>query len=86
MCKAKEPSKGGMPRFAPTEDERALVKLLIANGFAQHVVCQYIRNRRGSHISESTLNHLIVTHGRVGIAATPRFTAFNNILSAHPAQ
>jgi len=37
-AKAKEPSKGGMPRFVPTDEDRALVKLLIANGFAQHVV------------------------------------------------
>jgi hypothetical protein len=44
-----------MPRFEPTDDERRLVKLLMANGFAQHVVGQYISNRRGPHTSESTL-------------------------------
>jgi len=44
-----------MPRFEPTDEDRAIVKLLIASGFAQHVICQYIRNGRGSHISESTL-------------------------------
>lgn len=53
--RAKEPTKGGMPRFVPTEEDRALIKLLIANGCPQHKVCQYISNRRGSHISESTL-------------------------------
>ena len=35
MKKAKEPRKGGTPRFVPTDDERALVKLLTANGYAQ---------------------------------------------------
>jgi hypothetical protein len=50
-AKAKEPSKGGMPRFVPTDEHRALVKLLIANGYAQHVVCRYISNHRGSHIA-----------------------------------
>jgi len=64
--KAKEPSKGGMPRFVPTDDERALVKLLIANGFAQHLVCQYISNRRGSHISESTLKRAFAHELKVG--------------------
>ena len=39
-AKAKEPSKGGMPRFIPTDEDRALVKLLIANGYAQHLICQ----------------------------------------------
>jgi hypothetical protein len=40
--KAKRPlHKGGMPPFVPTDEERALVKLLIANGYAQHV-CRYI--------------------------------------------
>ncbi len=46
--KAKEPRKGGMPRFVPTDDERA------ANGYAQDLICKCISNRRGSHISEST--------------------------------
>jgi hypothetical protein len=53
-ARAKGPSKGGMPRFVPTDEERALVKLLIGNGYAQHLICQYIGNRRGSQISEST--------------------------------
>ena len=65
-AKAKEPSKGGMPRFVPTDDERALVKLLIANGFAQHLVCQFISNRRGSHISESTLKRVFAHKLEVG--------------------
>ena len=64
--KAKEPSKGGMPRFVPTDEDRALVKLLIANGFAQHVVCRYISNGRGSHISESTLKRAFARELEIG--------------------
>jgi len=66
MRKAKEPHKGGMPRFVPTDEDRALVKLLIANGYAQHVVCQYISNRRGSHISESTLKRAFARELEIG--------------------
>jgi hypothetical protein len=55
-----------MPRFVPTEDERGLVKLLIANGYAQHLVCQYISNRRGKHISESTLKRVFAHELEVG--------------------
>jgi hypothetical protein len=32
--------------FVPTDDERALVKLLAANGYAQHLNCQYISAAR----------------------------------------
>jgi len=63
---AKEPSEGGMTRFIPTEDERALVKLLIANGYAQHLVCKCIGNRRGSHISESTLKRAFAHELKAG--------------------
>jgi hypothetical protein len=55
-----------MPRFVPTDDERALVKLLIANGYAQHLVCQYISNRRGSHISESMLKRAFARELEIG--------------------
>ena len=55
-----------MPRFVPTDEARALVKLLIANGYAQHLVCQYIGNRRGSHISESTLKRAFAHELAVG--------------------
>ncbi len=65
-AKAKEPSKGGMPRFVPTDEERALVKLLIGNGYAQHLVCKCISNRRGSHISESTLKRAFAHELEVG--------------------
>src|SRR6266481_2878190 len=51
----KEPRKGGVPRLVPTDDERLLVTLLVANGCAQHLICGYISNRRGPHTSESTL-------------------------------
>jgi len=67
-AKAKEPFKGGMPRFVPTDEDRALVKLLIAHGFPQHVVCQYISNRRGSHISESILKRAFAHELKVGKA------------------
>jgi hypothetical protein len=65
-AKAKEPRKGGMPSFEPTQDERALVKLLAANGYAQHLICQYIGNRRGSHISESTLRRVFAHELELG--------------------
>jgi len=65
-AKAKEPSKGGMPRFVPTDEDRAIVKLLIANGYPQHLVCRYINNRRGSHISESTLKRAFAHELEVG--------------------
>jgi hypothetical protein len=64
--KAKEPRKGGTPRFVPTDDERALVKFLAANGYAQHLICKYIANRRGSHISESTLKRVFVQELELG--------------------
>jgi hypothetical protein len=65
-ARAKEPSKGGMPRFVPTGEDRALVKLLIANGYAQHLVCKYISNRRGSHISKSTLKREFARELEIG--------------------
>ena len=65
-AKAKDPRKGGMPRFVPTDDERALVRLLAASGYAQHLICQYIGNRRGSHISESTLKRVFAHELEVG--------------------
>jgi hypothetical protein len=55
-----------MPRFVPTDEERALVKLLIANGYAQHLVCKCISNRLGSHISESTLKRAFAHELKVG--------------------
>jgi hypothetical protein len=65
-AKTKDPRKGGMPRFVPADDERALVKLLTANGYAQHLICQYIGNRRGSHISESTLKRVFADELEAG--------------------
>jgi hypothetical protein len=44
-----------MPSFAPTEEERAVVKLLSAYGYAQHLIAKLISNRRGSTIDEKTL-------------------------------
>jgi len=66
--KAKEPSKGGMLRFVPTDEDRAIVKLLIVSGLAQHVVCRYIGNGRGSHISESTLKRAFAHELKAGKA------------------
>ena len=54
--KAKRPfHKGGMPPFMPTEEDRAIVKLLISMGMAQHRVCLRIRGRDGKPIAETTL-------------------------------
>jgi hypothetical protein len=64
--KAKDPSKGGMPKFVPTDEDRALVKLLTANGYAQHLICRCISNRRGSHISESTLKRAFAHELKLG--------------------
>src|SRR6266436_6489878 len=54
--KAKRPfHKGGMPPFVPTEEDRAIVKLLVSMGMAQHRVCLRIRGRDGKPICEATL-------------------------------
>ena len=54
--KAKRPfHKGGMPPFVPTEEDRAIVKLLVSMGMAQHRVCLHIRGRDGKPIAETTL-------------------------------
>jgi|SRR5215471_11372680 len=54
--KAKRPfHKGGMPPFVATEEDRAIVKLLVSLGVAQHRVCLRIRGRNGKPISETTL-------------------------------
>src|SRR5262245_19319163 len=54
--KAKRPfHKGGMPPFVPTEEDRAIVKLLVSMGMAQRRVCLYIRGRDGKPIAETTL-------------------------------
>jgi hypothetical protein len=50
-----------MPSFAPTEEERAVVKLLSAYGYAQHLIAKLISNRRGSTIDEKTLRGLPAT-------------------------
>ena len=55
-----------MPRFVPTDHDRSVVKLLAANGYAQHLICQCIGNRRGSHISESTLKRVFAHELEVG--------------------
>src|SRR5215831_5156086 len=55
--KNKEPSKGkvGRPPFVPTDEDRAVVKLLVACGMAQDRVCLRIRGNDGKPISEATL-------------------------------
>jgi hypothetical protein len=53
----KEPSKGkvGRPPFVPTDEDRAVVKLLIACGMSQDRVCLRIRGNDGKPICEATL-------------------------------
>src|SRR5260370_36962295 len=54
--KAKRPfHKGGMPPFVPTDEDRAIVRLLVSMGMAQHRVCLRIRGRDGKPIAETTL-------------------------------
>src|SRR6266852_3067925 len=53
----KEPSKRtvGRPPFVPMDEDRAVVKLLVACGMAQDRVCLRIRGNDGRPISEATL-------------------------------
>src|SRR5260221_8061834 len=53
----KEPSKRtvGRPPFVPTDEDRAVVKLLVACGMSQDRVCLRIRGDDGKPISEATL-------------------------------
>src|SRR5713101_174445 len=53
----KEPSKRkvGRPPFVPTDEDRAVVKLLVACGMSQDRVCLRIRGNDGKPISEATL-------------------------------
>jgi hypothetical protein len=53
----KEPSKRkvGRPPFVPTDEDRAVVKLLVACGMAQDRVCLRVRGNDGHPICEATL-------------------------------
>ncbi len=53
----KEPLKRrvGRPPFVPTDEDRAVVKLLIACGMAQDRVCLRIMGNDGKPICEATL-------------------------------
>jgi|SRR5467141_3199530 hypothetical protein len=53
----KEPSKGkvGRPAFVPTDEDRAVVKLLVACGMSQDRVCLRIMGNDGKPICEATL-------------------------------
>src|SRR5712671_2630740 len=53
----KEPSKRkvGRPPFVPTDEDRAVVKLLVACGMSQDRVCLRVRGNEGKPISEATL-------------------------------
>src|SRR5467141_78678 len=65
--KAKRPfHKGGMPPFVPTEEDRAIVKLLVSMGMAQHRVCLRIRGRDGKPIAETTLKKYFAHELMVG--------------------
>src|SRR5260370_16978568 len=67
--KAKRPfHKGGMPPFVPTEEDRAIVKLLVSMGMAQHRVCLRIRGRDGKPIAETTLKKYFADELMVGKA------------------
>ena len=65
--KAKRPfHKGGMPPFVPTEEDRAIVRLLVSMGMAQHRVCLRIRGRDGKPIAETTLKKYFAHELMVG--------------------
>ncbi len=65
--KAKRPfHKGGMPPFVPTEEDRAIVQLLVSMGMAQHRVCLHIRGRDGKPIAETTLKKYFAHELMVG--------------------
>src|SRR5260370_25326020 len=65
--KAKRPfHKGGMPPFVPTEEDRAIVQLLVSMGMAQHRVCLRIRGRDGKPIAETTLKKYFAHELMVG--------------------
>ncbi len=67
--KAKRPlHKGGMPPFVPTDEDRALVQLLVSMGVPQHRVCLYVRGRNGKPIAETTLKKHFAHELRVGKA------------------
>jgi hypothetical protein len=67
--KAKRPfHKGGMPPFVPTEEDRAIVRLLVSMGMAQHRVCLLIRGRNGKPIAETTLKKYFAHELMVGKA------------------
>jgi hypothetical protein len=53
----KEPSKGkvGRPAFVPTDEDRAVVKLLVAYGMSQDRVCLRVKGNDGKPICEATL-------------------------------
>jgi hypothetical protein len=57
MKENKEPSKGtvGRPPFVPTDEDRAVVKLLVACRMAHDRVCLRVRGNDGKPISEATL-------------------------------
>jgi hypothetical protein len=44
-----------MPPFVPTEEDRAIVKLLVSMGMAQRQVCLRFRGRDGKPIAETML-------------------------------
>src|SRR5260370_36405239 len=77
--KAKRPfHKGGMPPFVPTEEDRAIVKLLVSMGMAQHRVCVHIRRRDGKPIARTTLkkyfaHELMVGKGEVVTKVLTKF-------------
>src|SRR5260221_8554519 len=66
--KRKEPSKRkvGRPPFVPTDEDRAVVKLLVACGMAQDRVCLRVRGNDRKPISEATLKRRFAHELMVG--------------------
>src|SRR5260370_20190425 len=64
----KEPSKRkvGRPRCVPTDEDRAVVKLLVACGMAQDRVCLRVRGNDRKPISEATLKRRFAHELMVG--------------------
>src|SRR5258708_5969836 len=60
----KEPSKGkvGRPPFVPTDEDRAVVKLLIACGMTQDRACSLPLRRPTNYICSASISATVVGH------------------------
>ena len=66
--------KGGMPALQPTDEERQLVSLLAGNGYPQDRIALCISNRRGTSISEKTLQRAFPKELEAGAAEMDAIT------------